>query len=132
MANSKTTLTASNIKYLLVIYDLCKASGETRCVRIAEVLGLSKPSVHTMIGTLKDMELVHKDLYGTVTFTETGKELAEQYTKYFEQISSWFEAILPNSADIRPAVCAVMSEMSAELLEEMCRKITEQEINDVS
>lgn len=128
MANSRTTLTASNIKYLLVLYDLCKASGETRCVRIAEVLGLSKPSVHTMMNTLKDMKLVRKDLYGTVTFTETGKELAEQYTKYFERLCSWFEAIFPNSADIRLAACAVMSEMRAEHLEEMCEKITEQEI----
>lgn len=120
MANQKTDLTSSHIKYMLVMYNLCKVSGEIHCVRVAEALGVSKPSVHKMINKLKNMNLVKKSPYGTVSFTETGRKFAKQYSEYFEVLCAWFATILQNSTDIRLAVCAVLAEMSTEHLEEMC------------
>ncbi len=125
MANSKNELTVSNIRYLLVMYDLCEGGTGTRCVRIAEALGLSKPSVHAMVNTLKDMQLVHKDSYGVVSFTEQGQKLAEQYSGYFRTISGLFEALLPDSSDVRSAACALLSEIGPDHLNEMCKRIVQ-------
>ena len=86
MANRKQILTASNIKYSLALYALNPDSTGIRCIRLAKALGVSKPSVHKMISTLKDMKLVRKDLYGTVSFTDTGHELARQYSGYYETL----------------------------------------------
>ena len=114
MANRNQPLTASNIKYLLVLYNICPDNSGTRCVRIAETLGVTKPSVHAMINTLKSMELVKKDLYGEVSFTEKGLALAQGYNKYFDLISSYFGEILPEEADVMSVACAVMAELPEE------------------
>lgn len=117
MAGQTQALTASNIKYLLVLYELRPGNSGTRCVRIAEMLGVTKPSVHTMINTLKGMGLVRKDLYGVVSFTESGLKLTERYSGYFELISSYFSRILPDKADVRAAACAIMAELPEESLQ---------------
>ncbi len=129
MLNGKTGLTASNIKYLLALNELCKSSNEVRCVCVAEFLGVSKPSVHAMTETLKEMKIINKDLYGLITYTEYGTALAKQYEEYSMTISRWVETVLPYGTDIRPAVCALMSELDSEQLNEMCCKIDEQEKN---
>ena len=128
MANQNQPLTASNIKYLLVLYNICPANTGTRCVRIAQTLGITKPSVHTMINTLKGMGLVRKDLYGAVSFTEQGLALTERYNKYFDLISSYFSEILPEETDARAAACALMAELSETSLNifcERCKSITQ-------
>jgi len=132
VTNRRKYLTASNIKYLLVLYELCGTSGETRCVRVAQTLGLSKPSVHTMIDTLKGRNLVHKDLYGMISLTAAGTELAKKYADYYGVISAWLEPVLCDSIDKRIAVCAILAEMSPERLQEMCMKLSEQEKSNVS
>jgi hypothetical protein len=47
-------LTAANIKYLIAIEEqtLCGAAGSVRCTQIALALGVTKPSVYTMVHTL--------------------------------------------------------------------------------
>lgn len=125
MANQNTTLTASNIKYLLVLYHISPANTGTRCVRIAENLGVTKPSVHTMMNTLKDMGLVQKDLYGSVSFTEKGLALTERYSEYFDLISSYFSEILPEEADAKSAACALLAELPEKSLSIFCDKYEE-------
>lgn len=127
MANQKRALTASNIKYLLALYKLSPDSSGIRCVRLAETLGVTKPSVHTMINTLKDMNLVLKDGYGAVSFTNEGEKIAGQYSRYYEFISSYLSGLLPESVDMRSATCAILSEVSTEHLHEMCTRIKQHE-----
>ena len=79
MANTGKDLTAANIRYLLALRDLDGDQRGVRCVSIAEALGVSKPSVHAMMDTLKKLSLVDKDRYGTVRFTPAGRELADRY-----------------------------------------------------
>lgn len=80
MANRKSSLTASNIRYLIAIRKLCEDGNGTRCVRIAEVLGVSKPSVHTMINSLKELDLVRKDRYGEV-FSRKKAVVSQTFTQ---------------------------------------------------
>ena len=45
-------LTPTAIKYLLTLSQLCAPGKGARCVAVAERLGVSKPSVHSMVRTL--------------------------------------------------------------------------------
>lgn len=117
MANRKGSLTASNIRYLIAIGKLCEDGNGTRCVRIAEILGVSKPSVHTMINSLKKLDLVRKDRYGEVFFTEEGSRLANIYTEQFELLRRRISEFIPNKEAATAAVCAVLAEVGQDELE---------------
>lgn len=122
MANRKGSLTASNIRYLIAIRKLCDNGNGTRCVRIAEVLGVSKPSVHTMINSLKELDLVRKDRYGEVFFTEEGSRLANIYTEYYETVRRRIAEFIPNNEAANAATCAVLAEVGQDGLENMISK----------
>lgn len=63
MTNSNA-LTASNIRYLLTMKELDGDGRGVRCIALATALGLSKPSVHNMMGTFSQMGLISRDSYG--------------------------------------------------------------------
>ena len=48
MTNQNPTLTAANIRYLLVIRELDAEKRGARCIDVAKILGVTKPSVTTM------------------------------------------------------------------------------------
>ena len=123
MANRQMRFTKSNIKYLLALHKLNQKPGGIRCVDVADSLHITKPSVHTMINTLKNMQLVNKDKYGVVRFTPLGEKTAEQYNEYFQTICNYFTAILPDSANIQNAAYVLLSEIPCQTLEEMCENI---------
>ena len=60
MMNAPKPLTASAIKYLLVLLELCKNETGARCMDIAGQLHVTKPSVHSMIGNLCSAGLAEK------------------------------------------------------------------------
>lgn len=124
MANQKLILTASNIKYLLVLYELSPNNSGAKGVRLAEILGVTKPSVHTMIDTLKKFGLVRKDFYGEIFFTDEGICLAKKYNKYYKALCGYLQDCLSSKSDIRSAACALMAEVPQTSLAEMCSKIT--------
>ena len=68
--------------YLEAILVLSKKNGFVRSVDVSEYLGYSKPSVSRAVGILKkgNYILVEKD--GSLSLTESGKEIAE---KIFER-----------------------------------------------
>lgn len=69
MTNAPKPLTASAIKYLLVLLELCKNETGARCMDIAGQLHVTKPSVHSMIGNLCSAGLAEKKKYGNVFLT---------------------------------------------------------------
>lgn len=54
-------LTATNIKYLIVINRLYNAQTGVRCTDVADALKVSKLSVHRMTEAMKNMGIVDKD-----------------------------------------------------------------------
>ncbi|MCI1966403.1 MAG: helix-turn-helix domain-containing protein [Oscillospiraceae bacterium] len=120
MADKDQALTASNIKYLLVLEELSRDTGGVRCVDIADTLGVTKPSVHMMMKTLKNMELVCKDKYGMVFFTKQGRCLAKQYSKYFKTIDTYFHPIFPKGTDIKAVACVLLAGLSDKSIQRMC------------
>lgn len=69
-------LSASLEDYLKEIYLLNQISEEVRVTDIAKELGISKPSVNRAMNTLKEMELLEHEHYGTITLTEAGTAAA--------------------------------------------------------
>lgn len=120
MTNRNPTLTAANIRYLLVIRELDTEERGARCIDVARILGVTKPSVTTMISTLRGFGLVTKEKYGTVHLTQTGREKATWYAGCLELLLSQFENALGlTGIDYRNAVCTVLAELPEENLREL-------------
>lgn len=70
-------LTMTHLRYLLTIYT---QEGETTTVStVARTLGVSKPSVTRMLGTLMDKGLLVQERYGKVVLTDAGKQAARDH-----------------------------------------------------
>lgn len=110
MANSQT-LSASNLRYLMVMKGLSENGRGVRCTDVATELGLSKPSVHNMMHTFRDMGIIRKDTYGASFFTEAGSDLVQRYSKYVEALSGLLAGYFPQEAPLQTAVYAMVSEM---------------------
>ena len=87
MTNAPKPLTASAIKYLLILLELCKNETGARCMDIAGQLHVTKPSVHSMIGNLCSAGLAEKKKYGNVFLTPAGRAEAERYAGCCQQLS---------------------------------------------
>lgn len=118
MTNSNT-LTASNIRYLLTMKELDGEGRGVRCIALATALGLSKPSVHNMMGTFSQMGLISRDYYGAAFFTDEGKELARRYGRYYAGVSRLLRRSFPGMADVSEAAYSLLSEVPESCLEEL-------------
>lgn len=65
-------LTASQERYLLAIYELTSKGGEVSSSEIADLLGVSRPSVSRMLNTLAREKMLEKERYGLVRLTDLG------------------------------------------------------------
>ena len=112
MTNEQKPLTASAIKYLLVLLELCKNEAGARCMDIAGQLHVTKPSVHSMIGNLCSAGLAEKKKYGNVYLTPAGLAEAERYAGCCQQLSGRMQQSLGLSAeDANSAACAVLAQL---------------------
>ena len=124
MDNKNSTLTTSNIRYLIALNALDREAG-IRCVDIAAALKLSKPSVHEMMKALHKKGLVDMAQRGMVFLTQEGRALAQQYAAYSD-VACKFSP--PGDLPCRQrtpvnAACALLAEISGEGIERMCEKM---------
>ncbi len=63
--------------YLERIYELIQEKGYARAVDIAEELGISQPSVTSMVQKMASSGLVNYEKYRGLTLTQEGKTIAE-------------------------------------------------------
>ena len=68
--------------YLEAILVLSQKNGFVRSIDVSEYLGYSKPSVSRAVGILKSGNYIAVEKDGSLTLTESGKEIAE---KIFER-----------------------------------------------
>ncbi len=105
-------LSASAIRYLLVIRSFSLDGGGVRSALIADKLGVSRPSVHKMMESLGKAGLIHKNGYGAVFFTEEGEGLAGLYESCYERLKPQLADLLPEDTDLSQAVWMVLSVMT--------------------
>ena len=123
--SSGPALTAANIRYLLAIEDLDRDGKGVRCVDVAQALGITKPSVHSMVDSMKDMGLLEKPHYGVIRLTDLGRSAADRYQVYFQTICRHFTQFLPQRQDVLAAAFALLSELKLESVVEMCTRIAD-------
>ena len=118
MTNSNA-LTASNIRYLLTMKALDSDGRGVRCIALATALGLSKPSVHNMMGTFSQMGLISRNSYGAAKFTAEGSEIAGRYGRYYDCVATLLKSSFPGMADVSEAAYCLLSEVPESCLEEL-------------
>ena len=123
--SSGPALTAANIRYLLAIEDLDRDGKGVRCVDVAQALGITKPSVHSMVDSMKDMGLLEKPHYGVIRLTDLGRSTADRYQVYFQTICRHITQFLPQRQDVLAAAFALLSELKLESVVEMCTRIAD-------
>lgn len=126
MADAGKTLSASAIKYLLVLQELCQNSAGARCMDIAERMHVSKPSAHAMIANLCAAGLAEKKKYSTVFLTEEGRAEAEKYADGCHLLRERMQRALGLSEeDAQTAACAVLAQLP-DVLPKITQKLSEQ------
>lgn len=125
----KMMLTQANIRYLLAIEALDRDDSGVRCVDVAQALGITKPSVHSMMNTLKQMSLLEKSHYGMIHLTDKGKQVAQRYQGWFQSISHHFQPLLTSEQDVNLVACALMAELPEGSMQAMCEKMDQIEVS---
>lgn len=124
MSNQKPTLTASNIRYLLVLNELDRDGAGAKSSDVAKCLGVSKPSVCTTIKRFCEKGYVTKEKYEAVHLTIPGRGLAQRYAKCFSLLYSNVQDTLGLSPeDCRNAACAVLSQTREHGLDALYEKL---------
>ena len=120
MANTNANkLSASHIRYLLVLKKLAASDLGVRSVELAAELGVSKPSVCNMLCVLAEIKLVDKQPRSIVYLTQAGNQMAEKYSEYYDAVFAILtKYISPES------VCSLIAGMTEDSLEELCFSIT--------
>lgn len=120
MANTNANkLSASHIRYLLVLKKLAASDLGVRSVELAAELGVSKPSVCNMLCVLAEMKLVDKQPRSIVYLTQAGNQMAKKYSEYYDAVFAILtKYISPES------VCSLIAGMTEDSLEELCFSIT--------
>lgn len=122
-SNTIRALTPTAIKYLLTLSQLCTPGKGARCVAVAERLGVSKPSVHSMVRNLSALGLVQKEPYGIVYLTDEGRDAAALYETCYAPLCQRIRETLGLEEDACiNAACAVLAQVPDQL-DELARRL---------
>ena len=89
-------LTSAMEDYLEAVLMMQKRHGYVRCVDVAELLGVTKPSVSRAVKELAKKKYLLKKDDGTLSLTEQGQQIAQQiYEKHQFFTKQLMEAGVP-------------------------------------
>ena len=115
-------LSANMEDYLEVIYSLAEASGVSRVSKIAEVVGVKRPSVSKALKRLKREGLVAHAPYGGATLTERGLEVARAQIRSHRALTRFLEQVLALDAELADHdACLMEHAISLETVERLVR-----------
>ena len=122
--NRRTTLSAANIKYLLVMRRLLQTEEQLRSVAIARELGVSKASVHGMLESMRALGLINLEGRAKITLTEDGMAVAAKYGACYDAMTAWLLPVLSDGADCRTTVLAFCAELDEEEASAVAAELT--------
>ena len=111
--------------YLETILILGKKKSAVRSVDIATELGYSKPSVCVAMRNLREKGFIITDSDGSITLTDSGKEIAENVLQRHETITDWLIRIGVSKDQAAIDACRIEHVISRESFE-CLRKSEEQ------
>ena len=84
------TLTDSNLRYLLAIHHLALQSTEVSPLALAQAMGVTKPSVTSILTSLMKQGVIVRQRYGKIYITDRGVLYARYYDELVEKILQHF------------------------------------------
>ena len=90
------TLTDSNLRYLLAIHHLAQQSTEVSPLALAQAMGVTKPSVTSILTSLMKQGVIVRRRYGKIYITDRGVLYARYYDELVEKILQHFP-LSPNT-----------------------------------
>lgn len=99
---------------------LLEASGHIRCVDVARLMNVSKPSVNKAMNVLKEKGLVTQQVYGEIHLTEEGRALAKDIYKRHKIVKDFLMNVLGVSEEnAEDDACHIEHVISQETFERM-------------
>ncbi|MGX8850636.1 metal-dependent transcriptional regulator [Amedibacillus sp. YH-ame10] len=80
--------------YLETLLILEEQHGKIRCVDVATLMQVSKPSVNKAMNVLKEKGYVLQESYGDIHFTKSGKTLAIEIYNRHKTITKFLHEVL--------------------------------------
>ncbi len=102
----------SSEDYLEAILRLRETKGQVRSVDIAQLLGVTKPSVSFAMKKLRENEFIHMDQDNLITLTDKGEEIAMRIYDRHKTISTFLMKLGVPEATAREDACKIEHDLS--------------------
>ena len=123
------TLTDTNLRYLLAIYHLAKTMPEVTPLAVAQAMGVTKPSVTSILSCLMKHDVIVRKRYGKVYLTDRGVLYARYYDDLLQKILQHFpltgEGFTPE--ECYSAAVAMAVSLPAREIDERCEALYDNE-----
>ena len=101
---------------------LLEASGHIRCVDVARLMNVSKPSVNKAMNVLKEKGLVTQQVYGEIHLTEEGRQVAKEIYNRHQIVKGFLVHVLGVSeANAEEDACHIEHVISKETFDLMTK-----------
>lgn len=114
--------------YLEAILVLSAEKGSVRSVDVSEYLGYSKPSVSRAMGILRSGEYITVEKDGTITLTDSGREIAEKIYERHTLLSKFLVSIGVDEETASADACKMEHAISDVSFQALKRFVAEKEI----
>ena len=104
----------SSEDYLEAILRLRETKGQVRSVDIAQLLGVTKPSVSFAMKKLRENEYIHMDQDNLITLTDKGEGIAMRIYDRHKTISTFLMRLGVDEATAREDACKIEHDLSEE------------------
>ena len=104
-------LTGNQIRYLLTIKKLNDTKHVIKSVDVANELKYSRASVHKMLTTLKELNVITQKHYGYIYLTPYGSRTANDCMKKYEEAKQLLTPAVQISDDYDLAICGIVEIM---------------------
>ena len=109
--------------YLEAILRLRETKGQVRSVDIAQLLGVTKPSVSFAMKKLRENEFIHMAEDNLITLTQKGEEIARRVYDRHKTIMSFLVHLGVEEAIAREDACKIEHDISEESFEALRRHL---------
>ena len=104
----------SSEDYLEAILRLRETKGQVRSVDIAQLLGVTKPSVSIAMKKLRENEYINMDQDNLITLTDKGEGIAMRIYDRHKTISTFLMRLGVDEATAREDACKIEHDLSEE------------------
>ena len=104
-------LTGNQIMYLLTIKNLAVNKHVIKSVDVARDMNYSRASVHKMLASLKKINYIQQERYGSIKLTASGSRAATSYLKKYRIIEEALKDVVELPEGYNLGICNLIELM---------------------